>query len=237
MYSIEVDTHVHSVICEHAYSTIEENARFAKEVGIRGIAITDHGPVVSPFDNKLHFYNLDIVPSIFHNVRIYKGAEVNILDKDGNVDLPERYLKKLDWIMAGFHNLWDEELSEDFVNSAYLNVLSNPFVDCLAHIGQPKFKCNYELIVNEAKNKGKIIEINNNSFHIRPGSEKNCLEVASLCKEKEVFITISSDAHICTMLGDYNKAFELIKKVNFPPELIVNRTMEIFENYLNGRRR
>ena len=233
MYSIEIDTHIHSVICEHAYSTIEENAKEANKKGMKGIAITDHGPALSPFDNHLHFYNLDIIPDIFHDVRIYKGAEVNILDDSGNVDLKQGYLKRLDWVMAGFHSLWDYELDEEFINNGYLNALKNPYIDCLAHIGQPKYKCNYELIVKEAKKQGKLIEINNNSFHIRPGSEENCLEVARLCKEMEVGICISSDAHICTMIGDYKKSFDLIKKVNFPKELIINRTIESFEDYLS----
>ncbi len=232
MYSIQVDTHIHSVICEHAYSTIEENAKEAERKGLKGIAITDHGPKLSPFNNLFHFYNLDIVPKVFHNVRIYKGAELNILDDEGSVDLNESYLKRLDWVMAGFHNLWDYKLSEEFINNGYVKVLENPYIDCLSHIGQPKYKCDYELIVKKAKEFNKVIEINNNSFHIRPGSEENCLEVARLCKEMGVFITVSSDAHIATMIGDYDKAFDLISKVNFPKELIINRSLESFENYL-----
>ena len=235
MYSIEVDTHIHSAICEHAYSTIEENAKEAEKKGLKGIAITDHGPKLSPFDNHLHFYNLDIIPEIFHNVRIYKGAELNILDEEGSVDLKESYLKRLDWVMAGFHNLWDYKLSEDFINRAYIKVLENPYIDCISHIGQPKYKCDFELIVKKAKEFNKVIEINNNSFHIRPGSEENCLEVARLCKEMEVYITVSSDAHIATMIGDYNKAFDLISKVNFPKELIINRSIKVFDEYLDKR--
>ena len=119
----------------------------------------------------------------------------------------------------------------EFINNGYLNILENPYIDCLSHIGQPKFKCDYELIVKKAKEFGKVIEINNNSFHIRPGSEENCLEVAQLCKENEVYITVSSDAHIATMIGDYNKAFDLISKVNFPKELIINRSVETFDKY------
>ena len=235
MYNIEVDPHVHSVICEHAYSTIEENMREAFKKGLKGVAVTDHGPKLSPFDNYLHFYNLDIIPEIFRNVRFYKGAEVNIIDDMGNVDLSDGYLKRLDWVLAGYHNLWKEPLSEKFVTNGYINALHNPYIDCLAHIGQPKFKCDYDLVISEAKRYNKVIEINNNSFHIRPGSEENCLEVARLCKEKEVYITVPSDAHICTMIGDYNKAFELLSKVNFPEELIINRTIESFQEYLSKR--
>ena len=235
MYSIEVDPHVHSVICEHAYSTIEENMREAEKKGMKGVAITDHGPKLSPFDNHLHFFNLDIIPKIFHNVRFYKGAEVNILDDKGNVDLPKGYLKRLDWVLAGYHNLWNEPLSVDFVTNGYVEAIKNPYIDCLSHIGQPKYKCDYEKVVDEAKKYNKVIEINNNSFHIRPGSEENCIEVAALCKEKGVNIIVSSDAHICTMIGDYNKAFGILRKVNFPQELIINRTIESFEEYINKR--
>lgn len=236
MYNIEVDTHVHSAICEHAYSTIGENLSYAGKIGLKGIAITDHGPKLSPFDNSLHFYNLDIIPRVVDGVRFIRGAEVNILNKEGHLDLSNGFLKRLEWVLAGFHGTFDVEVDEELVTSGYLNALKNPYVDCLSHIGQPKFKCDYELVVNGAKEHGKVIEINNNSFHIRPGSEENCLEVAKLCKEKGVYITVSSDAHFHTMIGDCTNAFGILKKVNFPKELILNRTLESFENYLLEKR-
>ena len=39
-----VDIHTHSVISQHAYSTIDENARAAKQKGLKLIAMTDHAP-------------------------------------------------------------------------------------------------------------------------------------------------------------------------------------------------
>lgn len=237
MYSIEVDTHVHSAICEHAYSTIGENLKRAKDIGLKGIAITDHGPLHSAFDTSLHFYNLDVIPEYVDEVRFIRGAEVNIINSEGKVDLSNGFLKRLEWVMAGFHGKIMENPTVREVTDGYINALNNPYIDCLAHIGQPKFKCDYELVIKEAKKLGKIIEINNNSFHIRPGSEENCLEVAKLCMENEVYITVSSDAHFHMMLGDYENAFSLIKKVNFPKELILNRTLDLFETYLAEKRR
>ena len=166
MYSIEVDTHTHSVVAVHAYSTIEENVREAFQKGIRGIVSTDHGPALSPFDNTLHFYNLDLIPKVFRGVRFFKGAEVNILDKDGTVDLTSGYLKRLDFVLAGYHSTGGE-WNEQSVTEGYLNVLNNPYIHCLAHIGQPAYKCNYELVVKEAKKQGKVIEINNTPYSLQ----------------------------------------------------------------------
>lgn len=237
MYSIKVDTHTHSVICEHAYSTIEENVRHARQKGLKGIVSTDHGPDISPFDNHLHFYNLDIIPTTFYGVRFFKGAEVNILDNTGRVDLKEDYLKRLDFTLAGYHRINKDLINEKYITEGYLKVLENPYIHCLAHIGQPAYKCDYSLVVKQAKKYNKVIEINNNSFHIRPGSEENCLEVAKLCKENGVYIAVSSDSHIATMIGDYTKAFELLKKADFPKELIVNRTLESFTSYLKSMKK
>jgi len=40
------DLHVHTVSSGHAYSTIEEYAARAKKIGLKGVAITDHGPAM-----------------------------------------------------------------------------------------------------------------------------------------------------------------------------------------------
>ncbi len=45
-YRIKVDLHVHTVSSGHAYSTVEECARWAAEKGLEAIAVTDHGPAV-----------------------------------------------------------------------------------------------------------------------------------------------------------------------------------------------
>ena len=43
---IEVDTHTHTVLSGHAHSTIIENATAAARIGLKGIVMSDHGPML-----------------------------------------------------------------------------------------------------------------------------------------------------------------------------------------------
>ena len=95
----EVDTHW------HAYSTVVENAREAANKGLKMIVITDHGPALGEGINRYYFGNMTVIPRQIEGVYILRGIEANILDCKGTLDLPERYLKKLDIVLAGLHNI------------------------------------------------------------------------------------------------------------------------------------
>ena len=45
-----------------------------------------------------------------------------------------------------------------------IEVLKNPDVDCLGHIGNPVFQCDYEAVIKACAQEEKLIEINSNSF-------------------------------------------------------------------------
>ena len=98
-----VDIHTHSVISQHAYSTIDENARAAKQKGLKLIAMTDHAPGMKNTAPRAFFTNYHILPNFLHDVEILHGAELNIMDYDGTVDLQEDILKTLDIAIASLH--------------------------------------------------------------------------------------------------------------------------------------
>lgn len=75
-------------------------------------------------------------------------------------------------------------------------IVNNPLVDVICHSGSPAFAYDYEKIIDLAKKNHKLIEINNHSFDVRKASIPNCRKIAEICKEKEVGIVVSSDAHI-----------------------------------------
>jgi putative hydrolase len=51
-----------------------------------------------------------------------------------------------------------------------------------------------------------------------------------------VEIIVSSDAHIDTDICKYDLAYEVLKEVNFPEELIINRSIEKFKHKINLNR-
>ena len=89
--------------------------------------------------------------------------------------------------------------------------------------------------VNLAKKNHKLIEINNHSFDVRKASIPNCRKIAEICKEKEVGIVVSSDAHITFDLGNYNNALGMLSEISFPEKLVINRDLKSFEAYMKEK--
>ncbi len=237
MYQIEVDTHTHTIATTHAYSTVTELCTHAGKVGLKGICITDHGPgVEGGMPHPYHFVNLNILPRVLGGVRLIRGAELNLCDYQGTLDLQESDMKALEWVIAGIHTPCLKPGTPEQITEAYLGALANPRVDCLGHIGQPKFMCHYEPIVREAKKLDKIIEINNNSVNVRPGSFENCIAIAKLCKQYGVQVCVSTDCHFHEQLGKWERAFSILEAAEFPEELIVNRNIQVFRDYILKRR-
>ena len=69
-----------------------------------------------------------------------------------------------------------------------------------------------------------MIEINNSSLlgSSRIGSDVNCKKVALLCKEIGTKVILTSDAHINTCIGVFNKGIELLNEIQMPEELVMN---------------
>ncbi|MBQ6530513.1 MAG: phosphatase, partial [Clostridia bacterium] len=87
-------------------------------------------------------------------------------------------------------------------------------------------------IIDLAKKNHKLMEINNHSFFVRKSSIPNCKKIAEICKEKEVGIVVSSDAHIAFEIGDYNYALDMLKEISFPEKLIMNRSLKAYEDFM-----
>ena len=49
-----MDIHTHAVASGHAYSTVDENLRWAAEQGLQLVALTDHAPAMK--DTTCHAY-------------------------------------------------------------------------------------------------------------------------------------------------------------------------------------
>ncbi|MEG2188781.1 MAG: phosphatase, partial [Christensenella sp.] len=77
---------------------------------------------------------------------------------------------------------------------------------------------------------------NNHSFTFRKGSTSRCTEYIRLCKKKGVRITVSSDAHSCYNIGGFDEAAAALEEAAFPQELIVNRNLKTFNEYLDERK-
>lgn len=102
---VELDVHTHTVASGHAFSSLQEMAQAAAGKGLKLLGITEHAPSIPGTCNPIYFRNLYVVPRHMYGIDLLLGAEINILDGDGNLDLDEFYLKMLDLRIAGIHSL------------------------------------------------------------------------------------------------------------------------------------
>ncbi|MGN0456558.1 MAG: phosphatase [Acutalibacteraceae bacterium] len=230
---IIADTHTHTIASTHAFSTAQEMIAAAAEKGLYAIALTDHGYAMPGSPGKWYFECLGTIPSTFNGVRVLKGVEANVMDFDGTLDMKDEVLKDLEWVIASIHyGLCKGKASVEKTTNAYLNLAKNPYVKVIGHSGTPKFKYDYEKVIPELARNGKLIEINDNTFYSRKQSCENCVEIAKVCKKHGANIVVNSDAHFSSRVGHCSSAFEMLREIDFPQELIINSDESRFKEYL-----
>ncbi len=228
-----VDIHTHTVSSGHAYSTLDENARYAKSIGMELIAMTDHAPSMLGAPQKFHFNNLKILPKKLHDVEILKGAELNIIDYDGNIDLEEYSLKKLDIAIASLHIPCIKPGNMEENTNAYIKACENKYIDILGHPGDPRYPFCVKDVVDACERTGTLIEINNASLRpdgSRKGSDIIMKEIALMCKKKSMPIVMGTDSHFYLEIGDFSLCEKFLNEIDFPEELILNTSVEKFKN-------
>ena len=234
MKTILMDSHVHTILSGHAYSTVIENARYAREKGLQAIVNADHGPKMPLSFNEWGINIMFSWPDFFEGIRVFRGIEANILNFDGDIDVREDYAKRLEFVIASMHDVVIDPGTEEQNTQAAVSALNKNYVDVIGHPDRTWCPMNHETIVRETEKLGKIIEINNHSFR-DPVAAENVRKIIRLCKKHDVRITLASDAHIACNVGNFPKALNVVEEENFPEELIVNRNIQSFERYLEGR--
>ena len=225
---IIADMHTHTVSSGHGYSTINELATEAARKDLAGLAITDHGPALPGGPHIYHFGAMRFIPETMYGVRVFRGIEANILDINGTLDLPESYLKKLDYIMAGLHEgcgFGGEDAGRN--TEAVIAAMANPLVKAISHPGNPLFPLDYEAVVIAARETGTALEMNNTSFSIsRKGSAPNCELLAQLIARHGAPLVIGSDAHIAQMVGVFDDAVAVVEQAGVAEDQVINSSME-----------
>jgi putative hydrolase len=234
---IEVDTHTHSIASLHAYSTIDELVSGAVKNGLKGFVLTEHGPALqNGLPHPYYFGNLEVIPKEIRGVRLFRGVELNIMDEAGAVDLNAKYLKYLDFVMAGLHEACFAPDSIKTNTRAIIAALENPYIDCISHPGNPVYPADYAEVVKAAARLGKALEINNSSFKVRKGSLENCKTVARLAKQYGCLLSCGSDAHYWTDVGRFDTALAVLTEAGVNENGIINSTMDGFTAFSERRR-
>lgn len=233
---VEIDTHTHTLASGHAYNTIREMAKAAKEKGLKALAITEHAPEMPGSCHLFYFVNLKVIPRELEGIEMLFGSELNIMDAEGHVDLPNSTIKGFDIAIASMHPpCYKGEKTIEEITRAYINIMERNDIDIIGHPDDGRFPVNYEELVKAAKRTGTLLEINNSS--LRPGgyrenTKENAIKMLEYCKKYEAMVVLGSDAHFDTEIAGYKYVDEVLSAADFPKELIANTSFEKFKTFL-----
>lgn len=233
---ILADTHTHTNVSAHAYSTLYENMCAARDKGIELVACTNHAPALGDAPHIFHFQTLKDLPRVICGVKFMGGVEANILNRRGDIDMPEDLLRRLDVVVASIHNPTYIEPRGGDHTPTWLGVAANPYIDILGHSGSPDFAYDIETVVRAVKETGKCIEINNHSFEVRRDNIERCREIALMCKKLGAKIVVNSDAHFMDNIGKVDRAVAMLEDIDFPEELVMNLNAERFISYISEKK-
>ena len=235
--NIKIDTHSHTIASGHAYSSLKEMIEAGKKQGLEAMAITEHAPKMPGTCHLYYFQNLKVIPRQAGNMKVLMGAEVNIMDEKGTLDLKDELLKKLDLVIASIHPpCYGEDKGIDENTKAYINVMKNPYVDIIGHPDDGRFPVDYEKIVKAAKEYHVLLELNNSSLTpggFRKGTYENSKKMLELCKKYNVSVTTGSDAHIEYDVANFKYVKQVIEETKFPEELVATTSFERLRLYLH----
>lgn len=234
------DYHTHTTY-SHGKGTVLDNALVAKEVGLKEIAISDHGfshPAFGLRKRKVDKLVADCQNATLETgVKVLVGIESNLTSDKGKCDLPTNLYDKFDVYLMGMHQfvlykpatffkLFVPDLFCNTFNlkpakwlvkentKAFINAIKNCPLDVITHLN---YKC-FTDVVEVAKcaaDYGTYLELNSKKTHFTDE------ELFAFVNTGVNFI-IDSDAHSPDRVGEFELVKKQLERVNFPIDRIHN---------------
>ena len=238
---LTADYHTHTPY-SHGKNTVLENAQAAKKLGLKQLAITDHG-----FNHLLFGLKRKVLSDLrdeiteaekLTGVRVLMGMESNVTSVSGETDMRLSDLQYFDIYLCGIHEVLKYKSFSDMYNimlknyfayslgrkpaqsvidsttKAYINAVKKNPVDILTHINY-KCCCNLKEVAQCCADYGTYIEINTKKRHVSA-------EELNIMAETGVKFLIDSDAHSADRVGDTEIAEQLIRESGISTENIDN---------------
>lgn len=240
---LTADYHTHTPF-SHGKNTVLENAERAKELGLKEIAIADHGYTHVAFGlrrREIQKYRSECEEaSKKTGVKVLVGLEANVLGVDGHSDLKESDFEDFDVYLCGRHlcvwykpfisqffgffarNLAAEKLRLQYSDKlieyntrAYCNTIKNNPIDALTHVNY-HCKCNSLEVAKVASDYGTYLELNSKKTHFTDE------ELMDMALKTSVRFIINSDAHSADRVGEIELVKKQLSGINFPLDRIDN---------------
>lgn len=230
-----LDVHTHTLVSGHAFNTIMEMARAAGESGLELLGISEHGMSMPGTCHEFYFQNLRIIDRNAYDVPLLFGAEVNIMDENGGLDMSSGLISALDYAIASLHPPCVRFLNKEEATSTIIKVIKNPNIHIIGHPDDGRYPLDYDAVARAAKEYHTLLEVNNSSLmptSFRPNARENYMEMLHACEKYKTEIILNSDAHVDTLVGRHDYSYELIRETGFPEELIINNSVDRFKSWL-----
>jgi DNA polymerase (family 10) len=187
---IRGDMHTHTHWSADGKSTLEEMVAAAAARGYEYYAVTDHSHYMREGKLARQLEEIDALRDRFPKLRILAGVEANIRS-NGEVDVPEDELARLDWVVASVH-----QAPENRPTERVLEAMDNPYVDVIGHLTGRRIRTrgprdvNVEAVVEKALETGVFLEVNGQPDRL------DLRDVhARAAKEAGLKLVLDSDAH------------------------------------------
>lgn len=229
MFKPVFDLHTHTISSGHAYSTLLENITAAKQSGLLAYGFSDHAPGPVGLAGPLHFDNFRVIPKEVYGIKILCGAEANISDYAGSIDITEKQARKMDFIIASVHRQCYQNGTVEQNTAALIGAMENPCVAIIGHPDDSRYPVDYDSLAKAAARTGKLLELNNSSLNphsTRQNAHENAKQMLLKCREYGAKIIMNTDSHICFDIGNFDLSIALLKELDFPKDLIANLSLE-----------
>ncbi|MCB1172411.1 MAG: PHP domain-containing protein [Leptospiraceae bacterium] len=263
---LAVDFHSHSIASHHAQNSIDEMLRAAASRGLVAVALTDHSPgldntiyllaarlqqadlqadlerVQAPDKHYFHTLLSRYAPPPEIKLKLFKGIECNILGpvttgRSEWIDVPPGLEGQLDLVIASIHefeHLFDA--GREDVNAVLQQVVGQAALDIVGHPYSRRYQVDYVALARVAATAGVALEVNNSYLRYKRIETDVIRSLLAAARQADCQISVSSDAHAAAEIGFHQEVLELIRAMDFPPELIVNRSLESALEFCNSRR-
>lgn len=240
---LTADYHTHTPY-SHGENTVDENVAKAKEVGLKQIAISDHGYTHVSLGirrRQTESYIADCKAAAEkYGIDVLVGIEANVCGLSGKADLTEKDYENFDVYLCGNHvwikydkfadyplYCWSNVMLHKFLNynpqwlikrntQAYINTIKRNPLDAVTHISYI-CPCDTLEVAKCAADYGTYIELNSKKTHLTDE------QIMDMVLKTDVRFIVNSDAHSADRVGDTKRVEEQLARLpEFPMERIDN---------------
>ncbi len=247
------DYHTHTVF-SHGKGSMEDNVMAAVALGLKEIAITDHGFGHSFYNVRKRDYDFmlderDRLREKYPQIKIYLGLETNLINFNGDIDVSCEQIERLDLFICGYHKMVRSSIGDFFRfkipnlaadithrqsvkrkvknTDAFIKAIEKYDIDIISHPGYG-IDVYPEKIAEAAAKKGTLMELNGKRVSM------SLDEIQAVAATGANFI-INSDAHYPSRVGEVSLPMKIAVEAGLSADIIANVDKPPF--FLNQKKR